>query len=84
MQRYCFTFRSITSAMQAQTLLKQAGIQAALMRTPSELRTHGCGYCLSVGEKSYFASESILMQGEKRYQKSYRRTEHGSWQEVEA
>ncbi len=82
MQRYCFTHRSITAAMQSQTLLKQAGIRVTLLRVPSNLRTNGCGYCLQVGQESYLAAESILSKNGKRYQKIYRR-DGDHWQETE-
>ena len=81
MQRYCFTVRSITDAMQAQELLKQAGIRASMLRAPSSLRTNGCGYCLQVGQESCLAAESILSKDRKRYQKLYR-LDGGTWQEM--
>ena len=79
MRRYCFTLRSITAAMQAQTKLKQAGIRADVIRTPSNLRTRGCGYCLRVGEESFRAAQSILSGA---YQKLYQKDERGDWREV--
>ncbi len=79
MQRYCFTLRSITAAMQAQSKLKNAGIRSDVMRTPSDLRANGCGYCLRIGEGSFYAAQSIL-SGD--YQKIYRRKDNGNWQEV--
>ena len=79
MQRYCFTLRSITAAMQAQSKLKQAGIRADVMRTPSNLRTNGCGYCLRVGDESFPAAQSILSG---TYQRIFKRDDRGSWQEA--
>lgn len=78
MQRYCFTFRSITAAMQAQTKLKQAGIGSVLRRAPAALRTNGCGYCLLVERESFQAAESVLP--DHGYQKIFRHD--GTWQEV--
>lgn len=77
---YCFTFRSITAAQQAQQRLQRIGIKASMIRTPSELRSHGCGYCLRTA--SLYPSQEILRQGEKSYQKCFERLPEGVWQEV--
>ncbi len=77
---YCFTFRSITAAQQAQQRLQAAGIKTTMIRTPTELRSHGCGYCLRT--QSLLPAQAILQQGEKRYQKCFERSSEGVWQEV--
>ena len=78
MQRYCFTLRSITAAMQAQAKLNQAGIRSMLRRAPAALRTNGCGYCLLVDRQSFLAAEGVLPGNS--YQKIFRHD--GTWQEV--
>lgn len=78
MERYCFTFRSITSAMQAQRILRQSGIVSELRRTPQTIRTNGCGYCLFV--RDYWAAWAIL-KGDSTFQKCYQKGPDG-WQEV--
>ena len=82
MEQYYFTFRSVTAAMEGQRELERTGIRAAMVRTPTALRKQGCGYSLRVS--TYAAAEAILSQGDKRYQKCYRRLPDGQWQEVEA
>ncbi len=82
MDAYYFTFRSVTAAMEAQKELERVGIRAVTVRTPLGLRERGCGYSLRTS--GYAAAEAILSQGTKRYQKCYRRSKDGQWQEVEA
>lgn len=82
MEQYYFTFRSVTAAMEGQKKLERVGIRASMVRTPIGLREQGCGYSLRVS--AYAAAEAILSQGEKHYQKCYRRSTDGKWQEVEA
>ena len=41
-----YTFRSITRAQLAQRALREAGVSAALLRTPKALAAEGCGYAL--------------------------------------
>lgn len=82
MQQYYFTFRSVTAAMEGRKDLERAGIRAQMVRTPIQLRKQGCGYSLRVAQQSYRASEAILSQGERRYQRCYLRSGDGQWQEV--
>lgn len=46
MNRICITFRSITLAQRAQSLLRQGGVETRLQRTPRTMEQKGCGYCL--------------------------------------
>lgn len=83
MSQYYFTFRSVTAAMQGQKRLNDAAIRATMVRTPTSLRKQGCGYSLYVSEEAYPGAEAILSHEEKKYQKCYRRTAEGQWQEVQ-
>lgn len=48
MNQDCITFRSITPAQRAQNVLRQAGVDTGLQRTPRYMDGKGCGYCLRV------------------------------------
>ena len=46
---YCFiTFRSVTPAQRAESILHHAGIECYLQRTPRWMEEQGCGYSLRV------------------------------------
>ena len=52
MNRYIFSFPSVTIALKAQALLKGKGIKSDIIRTPKTLSV-GCGYSVSaVGDVS--------------------------------
>lgn len=80
MYDYFFTFRSVTTAMRAGSLLRNAGISNSVIRTPLALRQQGCGYSLRVPERSFAAATALLH--EIPYRKRYRRGDGGQWQEV--
>ena len=82
MNDYFLTFRSVTTAMRAGTLLRGAGIFNATVRTPLALRQQGCGYSLRVSERSYAAAAALLRQNELPFRKLYRKLADGQWQEV--
>lgn len=82
MERYYFTFRSVTAAMEGQERLKRAGIRAGMVRTPGPLRKKGCGYCLYVSPDSLQAAEAVLRRTRIPYERMYRRTRDGRWQEM--
>ena len=80
MNGYYFTFRSVTRAQQAQTLLNRKGISSVLQRTPGFLAVQGCGYCLRVGEASASAAARLL--GNSGMERCYLRTP-GGFEEVD-
>ena len=45
--KYCLiTFRSVTPAQRGEGILRKAGIDCALGRTPRQMEEQGCGYSL--------------------------------------
>ena len=46
MERFIFAFPSVTIAIKAQSVLRQKGISAEVIRTPRSLAV-GCGYSVS-------------------------------------
>lgn len=56
------TFASMTNAMKAKDTLRQNGISARLIRTPSNLRRGSCGYSLTVSKSFTRAVELLQMK----------------------
>lgn len=82
MYDYYFTFRSVTAALSAQRALERAGVSSLTVRTPRELRQKGCGYSLRIREELLADARRALQAASVPYQKIYRKTDRGSWQEV--
>ncbi len=82
MTDYCFSFRSVTRATQASHLLKAARVRHTMQRTPTQLRTNGCGYCIGVEQRNFSEARQILQSEEYGSQRIYRRDESGQWQEM--
>ena len=82
MERYYFTFRSVTAAMEGQENLRKSGIRSGMVRTPGPLRKNGCGYCLYVSAGTFRAAEAVLRRGRIPYERVFRKTAEGRWQEL--
>ena len=82
MYDYFFTFRSVTAAMKGSRALERAGVSGVTVRTPKKLRQKGCGYSLRVREELLPEAKQALASAGTQYQKLYRKTESGNWQEV--
>lgn len=48
---YLFMCKSLTYAQRSARILERKGISAFVMRSPRELSSGGCGYCVRVPEK---------------------------------
>lgn len=83
MYDYFFTFRSVTAALNGKRVLQELGIRSKVMRTPGELQSNGCGYCLMLSEELAVKAQSVFQMENIRYIKGYRREEKGRWQEVQ-
>lgn len=68
---YYFTFRSVTPAQRAKRLLDQAGLGAALLRTPRALAGSGCGYSIRVRPELGARAAAILRQGGAAWSKCW-------------
>ena len=51
MINYLMTCRSLTYAQRTAKTLERAGITAIVARTPHDISTEGCGYCVKISEK---------------------------------
>ncbi len=71
MRKDFITFRSITPAQRGQRLLRQAGVEALLQRTPSHMRERGCGYCLRLDPADTAKAVAVFEQAGLSYSKIY-------------
>ena len=71
MNRDFITFRSITPAQQAQRILRHAGLEAALSRTPRALEQLGCGYCLRLRPEHTQRALVLLQQAGVPFRRIY-------------
>ena len=74
---YLITFRSITFAQRAQVALKRIGIENRLQRTPRNLSSRGCGYCLLIEGRDALPAVEILRQQDIDFGKVYGLTASG-------
>ena len=79
---YLITFRSITYAQKAQQLLEQANIECQLRRTPKELSTRGCGYCLHIPGGAALGAVELLQDRGITFGKVFAMTGGGAEERV--
>ena len=81
--KYCLiTFRSITPAQKAETLVKRTGIECTLQRTPKWMEVQGCGYSLRIPYAYVQNVTELLQDNDVSYRKIYLRLENGKTEEV--
>ena len=73
---YLFTFRSLTAAQRARSVLNAGGIRAPIARTAKRLSANGCGYAIRV------RALHLLRGADAGYAHLYRVFESGSMEEV--
>jgi len=56
---YLLICRSLTYAQRTAKALERAGIAAIVNRTPSEIASEGCGYCVKIPERRL--SETLVL-----------------------
>ena len=82
MKTYYITFRSVTYAQQGERMLRQAGIDCALQRTPKWMEQRGCGYCLRVRPGDALKALEVLRRAGAPYSKLYAQTDSGKMEEL--
>lgn len=76
-QNYLITFRSITYAQRGEAALQKVGIPCRLRRTPRELSSRGCGYCLMLSAAEALVAAEILREQGIAFGKIYTRGASG-------
>lgn len=81
--RFCLiTFRSVTPAQRAERVLKEAGMDCMIQRTPRWMSDQGCGYSLRLRQE-YAAQAAAMLQDQNiTYQKIYLHRENGVYEEL--
>ena len=81
--KYCWiTFRSVTPAQRAEILLRRAGIDCQLSRTPRPMEELGCGYSLRIAAMDSTRSAMLLRQHQIGFRKIYLWTDNGTFEEL--
>lgn len=65
------TFRSITAAQRGERILRKAGLDCHLRRTPKWMEEQGCGYSLQVATEYLHKSKAILDRNQVPYKRIY-------------
>ena len=68
---WLITFRSVTFAQKAHSVLLKAGINSAMQRTPRALSERGCGYCLLMRGQDVSDAVQMLQHWQITYGKIY-------------
>lgn len=68
---WMITFRSVTFAQKGERLLRRAGIDCVMQRTPKDLSERGCGYCLRLRGADAVVAVQLLKESQLSYGKTY-------------
>ena len=81
--KFCMiTFRSVTPAQRGESLLRRAGFECSIQRTPRWMEEQGCGYSLRVRCQDAISCAELLNNGEIPFRKVYLRRENGKVEEM--
>ena len=82
--KYCLiTFRSVTPAQRGEHVLRRAGIDCTMSRTPKKMEELGCGYSLRLRPVDGAGAVSILRQQQISYRKVYLLDDSGRMEEMD-
>ncbi len=84
MKFYYITFRSITLAQRGEELMRRAGIDSSLQRTPKSLAQRGCGYSLRVKDRDSLSAVTLLRDKGVNFGKLYAIGDDGTVEERQA
>ncbi|MBO5953146.1 MAG: DUF3343 domain-containing protein [Oscillospiraceae bacterium] len=82
MRSYFVTFRSVTFAQRGESVLRRAGINCSLQRTPRWMEEQGCGYCLRIQQRDAAAAVELFRQRQVAFRKVYRQSDGAEVEEV--
>lgn len=81
---FCYiTFRSVTPAQRGERLLRRAGVDCSIQRTPRWMEEQGCGYSLRLRHRDLLQAVSMIREGSVPFRKVYLQSEGGSFEEIE-
>lgn len=82
MRSYFITFRSVTFAQRGESVLRRAGIECVLQRTPRWMEEQGCGYCLRLRGRDALGVVELLRAKQVSFRKVYLQQLDGTVEEM--
>ena len=82
MKNCMITFRSVTPAQRAEEVLRRAGVEWTLQRTPKWMEEKGCGYSLRLNCRDIMAAAALLRQAGIQFRKAYALSDSGTPEEL--
>lgn len=83
MINYLIMCRSLTYAQRTAKALEKAGITGVIQRTPQNITTDGCGYCIKVSEKHLSDALVTLQNSDISHGKIFMMYSDGRYSEVQ-
>lgn len=81
--KFCLiTFRSVTPAQRAEGILRRAGLECGVQRTPRWMEEQGCGYSLRLKCQDMMVALELLRSSQVPFRKMYLRSEDGKMEEM--
>ena len=81
--KFCMiTFRSVTPAQRGEAVLKRAGFECSIQRTPRWMEEQGCGYSLRVRHADAAGCVWHLREAQVPFRKIYLRRDSGAVEEL--
>ena len=71
MNNCLITFRSVTPAQRGEGILRRAGVDCALQRTPRWMEEQGCGYSLRLRKADGARAAALLRRNGISFRKVY-------------
>lgn len=82
MRNCIITFRSVTPAQRAEEVLRRAGVDCTLQRTPKWMEEKGCGYSVRLQREDIMAAAVLLRQAGIGFRKAYALADSGTPEEL--
>ena len=82
MRNCIITFRSVTPAQRAEEVLRRAGVDCTLQRTPKWMEEKGCGYSVRLQREDIMAAAVLLRQAGIGFRKAYALADSGAPEEL--
>ena len=82
MKKCILTFRSVTPAQRAEGVLRRAGVDCTVQRTPKWMEEKGCGYSLRLDCGDIMAAAALLREAGIPYRRAYALTDQGAPEEL--
>ena len=81
--KFCMiTFRSVTPAQRGEGLLRRAGLDCNIQRTPRWMEEQGCGYSMRIRCQDVMPALEVLRANDVSFRKVYLRRESGKMEEL--